>query len=129
MMGTHKLTAGDGYLYLIRQTAAADSDKGRSSLGDYYSAKGESPGRWIGRGLSSLGAPVGRELAADIEQDMWTVTEGSQVTEDQMKALFGLGLHPNAAVIVKHLVTVNGLAKAASHRCRQTRSAVPDQRR
>ena len=44
MMGIHKLTAGDGYLYLIRQTAAADSDKGRSSLGDYYSAKGESPG-------------------------------------------------------------------------------------
>ena len=42
---------------------------------------------------------------------MWTVAEGSQVTEDQMKALFGLGLHPNAAAIVNHLVTVNGLAK------------------
>ena len=31
-----------------------------------------------------------------------------------MKALFGLGLHPNAAAIVQHLVTVNGLSKGAA---------------
>ena len=40
----HKLTAGDGYTYLTRQVAAADgTDRGYTSLGDYYSAKGESP--------------------------------------------------------------------------------------
>ena len=51
-MGLHKLTAGDGYMYLIRQVAAADSTgRGRGSLTDYYSAKGEAPGTWMGRGL------------------------------------------------------------------------------
>ena len=56
MMGLHKLTAGDGYLYLIRQVAAGDAtDRGRPSLADYYSSKGETPGRWMGRGLASLG--------------------------------------------------------------------------
>jgi hypothetical protein len=40
-MGLHKLTAGDGYMYLIRQVAASDAtDRGRPSLSDYYSAKG-----------------------------------------------------------------------------------------
>lgn len=29
--GIHKLTAGDGYTYLIRQTAVGDGDKGRTS--------------------------------------------------------------------------------------------------
>ena len=62
MMGLHKLTAGDGYLYLIRQVAAGDAtDRGRPSLADYYSSKGETPGRWMGRGLASLGRPVGRD--------------------------------------------------------------------
>src|SRR3546814_6906370 len=52
VMTLHKLTAGDGYLYLVRQVAAADDTKrGRSTLADYYSAKGEAPGRWPGRGL------------------------------------------------------------------------------
>src|SRR6202008_4528504 len=52
MMSLHKLTAGDGYLYLVHQVAAADStERGRSTLSDYYSAKGESPGRWVGSGL------------------------------------------------------------------------------
>jgi hypothetical protein len=41
MMGLHKLTAGDGYMYLIRQVAASDAtERGRASLSDYYSAKG-----------------------------------------------------------------------------------------
>ena len=62
MMGLHKLTAGDGYLYLIRQVAAADAtDRGRPSLADYYSDKGEAPGRWIGRGLPALGHPQARD--------------------------------------------------------------------
>ena len=62
MMGLHKLTAGDGYLYLIRQVAAGDAtDRGRPSLADYYSSKGETPGRWMGRGLPALGQPISRD--------------------------------------------------------------------
>jgi hypothetical protein len=64
-MSLHKLTAGDGYTYLTRQVAAADAtDKGHTSLGDYYTQKGESPGVWVGSGLSGLAgvdaARVGR---------------------------------------------------------------------
>lgn len=51
MMSLHKLTAGDGYMYLIRQVAAADDTaRGRGALGDYYSSKGETPGRWMEAG-------------------------------------------------------------------------------
>lgn len=84
MMGLHKLSAGSGYTYLTRQTAAHDSTEvGAKELADYYSSKGESPGRWMGSGLGSLGG----------------VTSGDVVTEAQMKALFGEGRHPNADAI------------------------------
>lgn len=103
-MGLHKLTAGDGYMYLIRQVAASDAtNRGRPSLSDYYSTKGESPGVWMGRGLAALGRPVSRDPSDPIVADLWGVPEGSQVSEDQMKALFGEGLHPNADRITKHL--------------------------
>ncbi|MCH9728962.1 MAG: relaxase domain-containing protein, partial [Actinomycetia bacterium] len=101
-MGLHKLTAGTGYLYLVRQVAAHDrTHTGRgakASLGDYYSSKGETPGRWGGRGLAGLAA--GKEAFEGIEGiESWTVQEGSEVTEDQMKELFGLGVHPNARAL------------------------------
>jgi hypothetical protein len=39
-MTLHKLSAGSGYEYLTRQVAALDStEKGRTGLADYYSAK------------------------------------------------------------------------------------------
>ena len=80
VMGLHKLTAGDGYTYLTRQVAAHDAtDRGHSGLGDYYSERGESPGRWWGAGLAGLG-----------------VSAGSEVTEAQMRNLFGEGRHPDA---------------------------------
>jgi conjugative relaxase-like TrwC/TraI family protein len=114
MMGTYKLTAGDGYTYLTRHTAANDgSQRGRGSLGDYYSEKGETPGRWVGRGLTAFEQPEGRELVTSYEQDMWRVEPESHVTEAQMKALFGLGLHPNAAQIAEHLIAT-GAGKAAA---------------
>ncbi|NIH69219.1 conjugative relaxase-like TrwC/TraI family protein [Modestobacter marinus] len=80
-MTLHKLTAGDGYTYLTRQVAAHDAtDQQFGSLGQYYSAKGEAPGIWMGRGLAGVpDFPV-----------------GSTVTEAQMLALFGQGRHPNA---------------------------------
>lgn len=113
-MGLHKLTAGDGYTYLIRQVAAADdTNRGRASLGDYYSSKGETPGRWMGRGLASLGAPAGRDAADPLVAKLWGIPEGSQVSEAQMKALFGEGLHPNADAITTHL-SGHGVAAAGA---------------
>ncbi|MGV9823479.1 MobF family relaxase [Nocardia xishanensis] len=79
----HKVVAGNGFQYYLRNVAANDAtSRGRSSLSDYYSVHGESPGRWHGTGLSALGIDIGAE-----------------VTEAQMKSLFGLGLHPNAEAI------------------------------
>lgn len=80
----HKLSAGSGYEYYIRQTAAHDaSERGSYSLADYYAAKGESPGYWIGSGLAAFD----------------TISAGDAVTENQMKALFGLGRHPDTEAI------------------------------
>jgi conjugative relaxase-like TrwC/TraI family protein len=99
----HKLTAGDGYTYLTRQVAAADStERGRDSLADYYSAKGESPGRWLGSGLAALSDTGGRDVPTETVAAVWTVEESSPVSEDQMRALFGEGLHPNAVDITDY---------------------------
>ncbi|MGW5106118.1 MobF family relaxase [Nocardia sp. NPDC004123] len=85
----HKVLAGNGYLYYLRHVAADDAtDRGPGSLADYYSARGESPGRWHGAGLAALG-----------------LTEGQQVTEQQMKALFGEGRHPDADLIDERIIT------------------------
>ncbi|MGW5456997.1 MobF family relaxase [Nocardia sp. NPDC003979] len=79
----HRVTAGNGYQYYLRNIAANDATaRGRSSLADYYSAHGEAPGRWQGSGLAAL-----------------DITPGSEVTESQMQSLFGLGIHPNAEQI------------------------------
>ena len=81
-MTVHKLTAGSGYDYLTRQVAAQDAtDKGHTGLADYYSAKGEAPGVWVGSGLAGI---EGLEA-------------GDVVTAEQMAALFGAGHHPLAA--------------------------------
>ncbi|WP_109529280.1 MobF family relaxase [Nocardia aurea] len=79
----HKVVAGNGYQYYLRNVAAGDNDsRGRSSLSDYYSAHGEAPGAWQGSGLAALG-----------------IDAGAEVTESQMKSLFGLGRHPDAEQI------------------------------
>ena len=78
-MTMHKLTAGDGYTYLTRHIAGGDIDRVRGQdATDYYTAKGNPPGMWIGRGAPLL----------DIA--------GQQVTEDQMRHVFGSGMHPDA---------------------------------
>jgi conjugative relaxase-like TrwC/TraI family protein len=80
-MSMHKLTAGAGYDYLTRQVAALDAtEKGHTGLASYYTERGESPGVWIGSGLDGIDG-----LAA-----------GDPVTAEQMRALFGCGLHPLA---------------------------------
>jgi len=98
-MSLHKLTAGDGYTYLTRQVAAHDvTSRGRYGLADYYSERGEQPGRWWGRGLAGLGYGF--------------AGAGSEVTEAQMLALFGVGMHPDAAALMD-AVSSSGLPRAA----------------
>jgi len=78
-MTLKKLSAGSGYEYLTRQVAALDStEKGATPLADYYSAKGESPGRWVGSGLVGIDG----------------LGVGDMVTAEQMKHLFGTGSRP-----------------------------------
>ena len=78
-MSLHKLTAGSGYDYLTRQVAALDAtDKGHTGLASYYTERGETPGVWIGSGLDGIDG----------------LTAGDPVTAEQMRALFGCGLHP-----------------------------------
>jgi conjugative relaxase-like TrwC/TraI family protein len=80
-MSLHKLTAGSGYDYLTRQVAALHAtDKGHTGLASYYSERGESPGVWVGSGMAGID---GLEV-------------GDPVTAEQMRALFGCGLHPLA---------------------------------
>ncbi len=75
----HKLTAGSGYDYLTRQVARHDATEvGHSGLANYYTAKGEAPGVWVGAGMAGI-----HGLAA-----------GDEVTAEQMTRLFGTGEHP-----------------------------------
>ena len=83
VMTIAKITAGDGYTYLTRHTAHGDAETaGEHDAAAYYTAQGNPPGAWIGRGAPLLG------LA------------GREVTEEQMRALFGLGEHPDSEEII-----------------------------
>jgi conjugative relaxase-like TrwC/TraI family protein len=87
-MSMHKLTAGAGYDYLTRQVAALDStEKGHAGLASYYTERGETPGVWIGSGLDGIDG----------------LTAGDSVTAEQMRALFGCGLHPLAELRQRQL--------------------------
>ena len=78
-MTLQKLSAGSGYEYLTRQVAALDSTEKRNiPLADYYAAKGEAPGRWIGSGLGGIDALAIRDI----------------VRAEHMKNLFGRGCDP-----------------------------------
>ena len=81
-MTVHILSAGDGYAYYTSETATGDvkREPGRE-LGDYYTADGNPPGVWVGSGRDGLGV-------------------AGTVSEQQMKALYGEGLHPNAERIM-----------------------------
>ena len=82
VMTMAKITAGDGYTYLTRHVAHGDAGAaGARDATAYYTAQGNPPGVWTGRGAPLLG------LAR------------REVTEDQMRALFGLGEHPDGEQI------------------------------
>jgi hypothetical protein len=80
-MSMHKLTAGSGYDYLTRQVAALDStEKGHTGLAAYYAERGERPGVWVGSGMAGIDG----------------LNAGDPVTAEQMRVLFGCGMHPLA---------------------------------
>ena len=80
-MSMHKLTTGSGYDYLTRQVAALEAtDKGHVGLASYYTKRGESPGVWVGSGLDGTDG----------------LSAGDPVTAEQMRNLFGHGMHPLA---------------------------------
>ena len=115
-MTLHKLSAGTGYEYLTRQVAALDStEKGAAPLADYYSAKGESPGRWVGSGLVGIDG----------------LEAGEVVTAEQMKQLFGTGSHPltgeplGAAYKVYDNTGVDGFNAEVARRVRATGESRP----
>jgi conjugative relaxase-like TrwC/TraI family protein len=87
-MTLHKLTAGSGYDYLTRQVAALDAtEKGHIGLASYYTERGESPGVWVGSGMEGIDG----------------LGVGDPVTAEQMRALFGCGLHPLAELRLQQL--------------------------
>jgi len=87
-MSIHKLTAGSGYDYLTRQVAALDAtEKGHVGLASYYTERGESPGSWVGSGLAGIDG----------------LNAGDPVTAEQMRALFGAGMHPLATQRLEQL--------------------------
>ncbi|MFH8886573.1 MobF family relaxase [Streptomyces californicus] len=95
MMTVHKLSAGDGYAYYINETVSADQQREHGQeLGDYYAVDGNPPGLWMGSGIDSLGV-------------------SGTVTEAQMKALYGEGLHPDADRIIAERIVAGDSAKKA----------------
>ena len=111
MMTIHKVTAGDGYTYLTKHIAGGDVQRARGQeASDYYTAKGNPVGYWIGRGAPAL------ELA------------GKQVSEEQMRHLFGAGMHPDATAIIadylaKHVTADTTDAQLARVRAEAVRAA------
>jgi conjugative relaxase-like TrwC/TraI family protein len=86
-MTVHVLHAGDGYTYLTRQVASGDHQRRRGeALADYYTAAGNPPGRWVGAGRAVMRVD-------------------GQVSEAQMKSLFGEGLHPDAEARIQEALS------------------------
>ncbi|MFJ9634864.1 MobF family relaxase [Streptomyces sp. NPDC101175] len=78
------ITAGQMYRYYLRQVLVGDGRRpGRKSLRKAQQDAGVPPGRWMGRGLHVLGLGLGAE-----------------VTEAQLRSLFGEGRHPDAGRLV-----------------------------
>jgi DNA-binding CsgD family transcriptional regulator/tetratricopeptide (TPR) repeat protein len=91
-MSLHKLSAGSGYDYLTRQVAALDAtEKGHVGLASYYTERGETPGAWIGSGLAGIDG----------------LNAGDAVTAEQMRALFGAGMHPLATRRLQQLAAAD----------------------
>ncbi|WP_420367156.1 MobF family relaxase [Curtobacterium sp. L1-20] len=103
-MTMHVLSAGDGYAYYTSEVATGDARRDHDrELGDYYTADGNPPGRWMGGGAAVLGV-------------------SGTVTEEQMKALFGEGLHPDADRIIVDALASGMSGKQAQEAAKLGRS-------
>ncbi len=81
MMSIHRVSSGSGYEYYTREVAAADERLARGQkVGDYYLSSGAPAGQWMGSGCAHF------QLTGE-------------VTEDQMRDLFGEGKRPDAQQI------------------------------
>ena len=95
VLGIQKMTPGDGYRYFERQITSGDEARPRDcALTDHQHRAGLPPGVWIGRAAEFLGVR-------------------GEVTEGQMAALFGEGLHPLADEITAESVRAAASAKAS----------------
>jgi conjugative relaxase-like TrwC/TraI family protein len=104
MMTMHVLSAGDGYTYYTSEVATGDARRDHDrELGDYYTADGNPPGRWMGGGAQVLSV-------------------SGTVTEEQMKALFGEGLHPDADRIIAEALQAGKSGKEAQEGAKLGRS-------
>lgn len=105
VMTLHKLSAGDGYTYYTNEVASADElRQGGRQLGDYYTVDGNPPGQWVGNGIDALGV-------------------SGEVTEAQMEALYGMGLHPNFKQIVAEEIANGSTEQAAKAKAKLGRAA------
>lgn len=97
-MTVHKLSAGDGYAYYTSEVASADELRAEGrELGDYYTVEGMPPGQWVAHSKALLGV-------------------SGEVTEAQMAALFGEGIHPDADRILADGGTTKDVALGRPYR-------------
>lgn len=82
----HRLSAGCGFRYLLRDTASADVHRDPElPLTEYYATSGNPPGQWAGSGLAGLADEHG-------------IPAGTVVTEVAMSAVFGHAADPVTGV-------------------------------
>jgi hypothetical protein len=102
---------GSRHNYLTRQVAALDAtEKGHTGLASYYTERGETPGVWIGSGMDGIDG----------------LTTGDPVTAEQMRALFGCGLHPLAELRQQQLEGPDLTPRDYQDAARLDRDAVQD---
>lgn len=138
----HKIMAGNGYLYLVKQVASGDQLHSHMSLADYYSVRGEAPGHWFGAGCTGLddirnavlvpNAPFtqAEQLiydalpGVDDQREPGAHLAGSRVSESQMRALFGLGYHPDAEELMKIVMARTHSEKQATRAAKLGRAFI-----
>jgi TrwC relaxase len=81
-MTMHRLSAGNGFRYLLNTTATSDVERTPGlPLVEYYAESGNPHGRWVGGGMSGLGEGQGFPI-------------GTEVSEAAMTAVFGHAADP-----------------------------------